>query len=97
MDKISTISKYTIEDLETFKKNSLNRYKNELKTKVNIVWNYIDTKYNQIDSNKTSEELKDEVLKMVLKMNTKDTVFAIIDYNSIILSHPLAQGVDASK
>ncbi|MEA2019389.1 MAG: cache domain-containing protein [Campylobacterota bacterium] len=97
LNKITTISKYTIEDLETYKINSLNRYKNELKTKVNIVWNYIDAKYNQIESNKTSEELKQEVLKMVLKMNTKDTVFAIIDYNSIILSHPLAQGVDASK
>ena len=97
LDKIATLSKSTMKDLKIYKENSLKRYKDELKLNVEIVWTYIDEKYNQIGVKGTSKELKDEVIEMVLKMGVGDSIFALIDYNSVILSHPFAQGVDASK
>ena len=99
LSKITLLSQSTMKDLETYKINSLNRHKDELKQKSNIVWNYIDAKYNQIGKKGTSQELKDEVIKMIVKMGDekKKRNFSLIDYNSVIIAHIYAQGIDASK
>jgi diguanylate cyclase (GGDEF)-like protein len=97
LDKIVTLSKSVDKDLETYKTNALNIYKKELQYNTNIVWNYIDAKYKQIGFNGTSEELKNEVIEMVKKLQVSESYFYLMDYNHILLSHPYSQGMDTSN
>jgi len=59
LKKVITITKNVSKDLDSFKKNSLQKHKNELKNLTEVVWSIIQTKYEQSKPENLHTVLKD--------------------------------------
>lgn len=97
LSKVILLTNNFSQELEDYKKSSLERYKNELKDLTNIAWSLVEAEY-KTSQNKNHKNVKKHLLEVVSKLRyADDNYFYISNYSSVLISHPYLKNIDMSQ